>query len=401
MRRLFRIIACAAFLLIASAPAPAQDEIKVRQAELNSLRDQIKEFEAKIREQQSNERATLELLDSYDKKATLVRRLITHLRGQEQDIQRRIEETRRGMTTLETQLQFLKKHYAAYVTSVYRAGRTRDMELLLSSSSINQFTIRNEYLKRFTEQRKRDAAHIAGKRRQVEDIQARLHIDLSEEQRLISEKGAEEGQLAELSADRRSALAKLRKDRKLVQREIDRKMKAARDLEGMISQLIEADRLKKEREEEQARKSRIPAPVSPVTGGGFERKKGKLRWPVTEGRIVGRFGNQKHPTLKTVTQNTGIDIAVESGTAVTSVADGEVATIWWLPSYGNLVIVNHAGGYRTVYTHLAEIRVGEGTKLKEGDLLGYSGEALEGPRLHFELWKDREKQNPEQWLGRP
>jgi murein DD-endopeptidase MepM/ murein hydrolase activator NlpD len=235
----------------------------------------------------------------------------------------------------------------------------------------------------------------------VEDIQARLHLNLSEEQRLISEKGAEEGQLAELSADRRSALAKLRKDRKLVQREIDRKMKAARDLEGMISQLIEADRLKKEREEELARKSRIPPPVSPVTGGGFEHKKGKLRWPVTEGRIVGRFGNQKHPTLKTVTQNTGIDIAVGSGTAVTTVADGEVATIWWLPSYGNLVIVNHSGGYRTVYTHLAEIRVGEGTKLKEGDLLGYSGEALEGPRLHFELWKDREKQNPEQWLGRP
>jgi murein DD-endopeptidase MepM/ murein hydrolase activator NlpD len=135
--------------------------------------------------------------------------------------------------------------------------------------------------------------------------------------------------------------------------------------------------------------------------GTFELKRGRLRWPVDEGRVVAQFGNQRHPTLKTVTQNTGIDIAVKAGSAVTAVADGEVATIWWLPSYGNLLIVNHYGGFRTVYTHLAEINVAEGEKLKEGDVIGTSGEALDGPRLHFEIWKDREKQNPEQWLGRP
>jgi murein hydrolase activator len=393
---------CIALLLLLAAriPASAQDEIRARQGELNSIREQIKEFEEKIREQQKNEKATLELLDSYDHKATLVRRLITHLRAQEKEIQARIEASRKGVTTLEIQLAFLKKHYASYVASVYRAGRTRDFELLLSSTSINQFNIRNRYLKRFTEQRKRDAGHILGKRKEIEDVQARLQIELSEEQRLIAEKGAEEEQLAELAADRRDALAKIRKDKKLVQREIDRQMKAARDLEAMITQLIEADRIRKEREAEEARRTRVHVPVVPQTGGTFEHKKGKLRWPVSEGRIVARFGNQKHPTLKTITLNTGIDIAVEPGSPVNIVADGDVAKIWWLPSYGNLLIINHDGGYRTIYTHLAEIRVSEGMKLKEGDLLGFSGEALEGPRIHFELWKGKEKQNPEQWLGR-
>ena len=387
-------------LLAVRVPAQAQDEIKARQSELNSIREQIKSFEEKIRQQQKNEKATLELLDSYDNKATLVRRLITRLRAQEKEIQVRIEATRKGMTALESQLEFLKKHYASYVASVYRAGRTRDFELLLSSSSINQFNIRNHYLKRFTEQRKRDAGHIIGKRKEIEDTQSRLQIELSEEQRLIAEKGAEEEQLVELAADRRDALVKIRKDKKLVQQEIDRQMKAARDVEGMISQLIEADRIRKERETELARRGRVTVPVPPATGGTFEHKKGKLRWPVSEGRIVARFGNQKHPTLKTVTLNTGIDIAVEPGSPVISVADGEVAKIWWLPSYGNLIIVSHDGGFRTIYTHLAEIHVSEGTKLKEGDSLGFSGEALEGPRIHFELWKGKEKQNPELWLGR-
>ena len=389
-------------LLFAGFPlrAAPQDEIKKRQVELNAIRDQIKEYEDKIREQQKNERATLELLDAYDKKGTLVRRLISRLRNEEQELQQRIEATKKGMARLEEQLAFLKRHYAAYVTSIYRTGRTRDIELLLSSASINQLYIRNQYLKRFTEQRKRDADHITSKRREVENVQAQLHIQLSEEQRLIAEKGAEEDRLVALAADRRDVLARIRKDKKNVQREIERQMKAARDLEGMIAQLIEEDRIRKERELEQARKLKIPHPAAAL-GGTFEQKRGKLRWPVSEGTIVARFGNQKHPTLKTITVNTGIDIAVRVGTPVSTVADGEIAKIWWLPSYGNLVIVDHNSGYRTVYTHLTEIKAAEGQKVKEGEVIGFTGETLNGPRLHFELWKGKEKQNPEQWLGRP
>jgi murein DD-endopeptidase MepM/ murein hydrolase activator NlpD len=173
-------------------------------------------------------------------------------------------------------------------------------------------------------------------------------------------------------------------------------MKAAKDLEGMIAQLIEQDRIRKEREVERARKSNLIIPPAPH--GTFEFKKGKLRWPVNAGTVVAHFGNQKHPTLKSITVNTGIEIAVKVGTPVVTVADGEIAKIWWLPSYGNLVIVDHNGGYRTVYTHLTEIKAVEGQKVREGDVIGFTGETLNGPRLHFELWVGKDKQNPEQWL---
>ncbi|MEK9138510.1 MAG: M23 family metallopeptidase, partial [Bacteroidota bacterium] len=166
----------------------------------------------------------------------------------------------------------------------------------------------------------------------------------------------------------------------------------------MIADLIEQERIKREREAaEQRRTGKLPQP--PAIAGNFEMKRGKLRWPVSEGSVVAHFGNQRHPTLKTITQNTGIDIAVKAGTPVTAVAEGEVATIWWLPSYGNIIIIDHYNGYRTVYSHLAEIRVTQGQKVKEGDGIGTSGEALDGQRLHFELWKDRDKQNPELWLS--
>jgi septal ring factor EnvC (AmiA/AmiB activator) len=389
-------IGLAALAALEITPAHAQDEITKKRSELESIRVQIKEYEDRISQQQKNEQATLELIDNYDRKGTLIRNLIGKLKGQEAGITREIEQSRKSVGTLEEHLDFLKKQYAAYVTAVYKGGRTRDLELLLSSASINQFAIRSEYLRRFTDQRRKDAQRIVEQRREVENTQARLHLQLSEEQRLLAEKGAEEERLTTMLEERKDVLGRIRKDKKQVQREIDRQLKAAKELEGIITELIEKDRIRKEREEEQARlTNRVTPPPVPTT---FDKKKGKLRWPVEAGRIVAHFGAQRHPTLKTITQNTGIDIAIKAGTPVTSVADGEVATLWWLPSFGNLLIVNHYGGYRTVYTHLADITVAEGEHLTEGETIGHSGESLDGPRLHFEIWKDREKQNPELWL---
>ncbi|MEE9288928.1 MAG: M23 family metallopeptidase, partial [Bacteroidota bacterium] len=81
-----------------------------------------------------------------------------------------------------------------------------------------------------------------------------------------------------------------------------------------------------------------------------------------------------------------------------AVADGDVSRIWWLPSFGSLIIVNHYNGYRTVYAQLSEILVTEEQRVAEGDVIARTGESLSGPSLHFEIWKEREKQNPETWL---
>jgi murein hydrolase activator len=381
----------------AAAGTPNQDEIRKRQAELEAIREQIRVFEQRINEQRKNEHEALELVDTYDRKATLVRRLIARLKADEQELQEKITASAKEGERREHQLEFLRRQYAGYVSTAYRHGRTRDLELLLGSASINQFLVRTSYLRRFTAQRKRDAEQIAGKKKEIEEIQARIQEELSEERRLIAEKGAEEDRLTTLAAERRTVVSQIQKDRKMTQRSIDRKMKAARELEDLVTSLIEADRVKKEREAALNRMEHVPPP--PTGEAAFDARHGKLRWPVRSGSVVAHFGNQRHPTLKTITQNTGIDIAVETGTPVSAVADGEVARIWWLPGYGNLVILSHSNGFRTVYAHLAEITVAEGQKVKEGDPIGASGESIDGPRIHFEIWKEREKQNPEQWLS--
>jgi len=105
-----------------------------------------------------------------------------------------------------------------------------------------------------------------------------------------------------------------------------------------------------------------------------------------------------HPVLKTITQNSGIDITTPIGSAVYAVADGEVSVISFIPGFGNILIINHYNGYRSVYAHLSDILVRESQKIAEGAVIGKSGDTVERPLLHFEIWKEREKQNPENWL---
>jgi len=142
-----------------------------------------------------------------------------------------------------------------------------------------------------------------------------------------------------------------------------------------------------------------PPPVELKAALAFEKRRGNLRWPVSRGTIQTPFGNHIHPVLKTVTQNTGIDIATPSGSDVYAVADGEVAVLSFIPGFGNVLILNHNNGFRTVYAHLSDVTVSESQRVTEGTIIAKSGDTVAGAILHFEIWKEREKQNPESWLA--
>ncbi len=376
-----------------------EDDVKKKQAQLEKLKKEIDQYEGRIKEREKKEHATLDLLDTYDRQATLLRRLIGKLHDQEDELQTNIDQTRRSIGELGGQLSFLKRHYANYVSTVYKNGPMYDLELLLSSKSINQAYIRSEYLKRFSEQRKQDMDKIDSKKTDLESQNTILQNQLAEQKQILSDKLREEQTLASKMKKRKTLLADIRRDKKSFTHEIDRRRQAAKDLEQLIAKLIEEDRARKEKERAAGRTKEEPAPSRETArGGNFQSKRGKLPWPVSQGKIVGRFGNQQNVQLHTITQNTGIDISVPVGSEVNAVADGEVSKIYWLPSFGNLVILNHRNGYRTVYAHLADISVAEGDRIGEGKRIGSSGESLSGAMLHFEIYKDREKQDPEQWL---
>ncbi|HXG37711.1 MAG TPA: peptidoglycan DD-metalloendopeptidase family protein [Bacteroidota bacterium] len=388
----------------AAAQQSGERDIAKKTQELEALRKEIQAYEQKLRESEKKERTTLEHLDNLERQSTLIRRLIQKLREQEKQITNDINEAKSSIDEYQKQLEFLKAHYARYVRSVYKNSRVYDLELLFSSNSINQLSIRIQYLKRFSEQRAKDLQSIVEKKTSLERQNERLQEALKAERALLAEKTKEEQTLIRKASQRKSVLSKIRSDKQLFQKELSRKTQAAREIEKMIAELIERERIRKEKEaaaaRERERSGATTPPPAPEPTGTFEQRRGRLRWPVAGGAIASRFGRQVHPVLKTVTQNTGIDISIAAGTNVVAVADGEVSVLSFIPGFGNVLILNHYNGYRTVYAHLSDIAVAETERVREGQVIAKSGDSPGGTVLHFEIWKDREKQDPELWLAK-
>ncbi len=439
--------------------ANPQTDIKKKDQQLQRLRAEIERYEQQLHESTKKEKATLTRLDIIEKKANLVRTLLSELRSEEKNIRLSIDSTQHKITLMEKQLGFLRTNYANYVTSVYKYGKVYDLETILSANSINQLYIRIEYLRRFSDQRKKDLEKITKKKDQIEFEHSTLQEKLSTEQQLISAKLKEENALNQTKESRRRTLQAIRKDKSQFQKELIRKVAAARQLENLIATLIEQERVRKEKSEreERERKERIARERAAqreserlakierdreleelkkkndaarikekereiaearhreaerereyveeeartdISTAPLHERKGKLMWPVSSGQVVAEFGNHVHPVMKTITTNTGIDISTKDNSPIRTIANGEIALIHWLPSYGNLVIINHNHGYRTVYAHLDEINVVVGQKVKEGDVIARSGDSVSGDMLHFEIWKEKEKQNPREWLAR-
>ena len=169
------------------------------------------------------------------------------------------------------------------------------------------------------------------------------------------------------------------------------------DMEQLIKKLYADKDAVKKREDELAR---IRAAKNLATTGNFAKMMGKLSWPV-EGRIINKFGTIRNPETGTITENVGIDIQARSGTQVKTVLDGVVSTITYIRGHGNIIIIDHGGGFSTVYAHVDKISVNENEYLQMGNPIASVAVPDNGisARLHFEVWGNQKKLNPEKWLA--
>ena len=374
------------------------------------LNAEAAEYEKKFKKSKEKETSTLANINKLEQQINIKRKLIKKLGDQERRLTGDISDARGSIGDLEQQLESLKSNYARYIRSVYKYGRVYDVELLFSSKSVNQLYIRIEYLKRFSEQRAKDLQSVLRKKTDLEDENRQLEASLQRQHRLLAERQDEESSLKDDVTEHRRMLESIKKDTEFYREQWDQLTQAAEKVGGIIADLIEREKERKEREAEAARsRERAPAtpkinPTAETVTGTFASNKGKLPWPVASvGRpvIASRFGNQVHPVLKTVRENTGIDINVRPpGSNVLAVADGEVSILTFIPGFGNTLILNNYDGYRTIYAHLSEITVTESQKVKAGEVIAKSGESVEGSILHFEIWWGKEKQNPELWLAK-
>jgi murein DD-endopeptidase MepM/ murein hydrolase activator NlpD len=107
-------------------------------------------------------------------------------------------------------------------------------------------------------------------------------------------------------------------------------------------------------------------------------------------RLTSGFGMRRHPLLNTTKMHTGIDWAASPGTPVVAAGGGRVAFADRKGEYGNTVVIDHGGGWQTLYAQLLRIDVREGDCVGFGALIGEVGSTglSAGPHLHFEVIRD-------------
>lgn len=153
-----------------------------------------------------------------------------------------------------------------------------------------------------------------------------------------------------------------------------------------------------------ARLGELVATLAPPRRGppaSFAALRGRLPLPV-RGTITVGFGRVVDARFGTETVQSGLDIRAPAGAPVRAVAPGRVAHAGWFKGYGNIVILDHGGGYHTLVAHLATMRAAVGEEVDAGAELGSVGDSgsLKGPYLYFELREHGHPVDPAPWLAR-
>ena len=132
---------------------------------------------------------------------------------------------------------------------------------------------------------------------------------------------------------------------------------------------------------------------------GKSLRKAFLRSPVAFTRITSGFSLARfHPFLQIWRAHKGVDFAAPTGTPVRAAGDGRIAVVARQTGYGNVVMIQHAGAYSTVYAHLSRFAAGlkPSAVVHQGEVIGYVGQTgwATGPHLHYEFRVDNVQRNP-------
>ena len=419
MKSLYYISFLLFFITINILPQ-VEEKIEVKKNELSDLKDEISALEDELNQKTEKEKESFEVLENYNKQNYLLRKLIVKLRNQENLKQKEIDQNNIKIKSIEKQISILKKNYSKYVVAIYKYGGVNELASLLDAESAEQALTRYKYLQKFSERRGKDLDNYKDNVDELNKLKTKLEKEKLDKKLLANQKQNEENGLEAKQKERKKILNAIKNDKTSLKKELVAKRTAEIKIKQIITKLItDAEIKRKEEEKRLAALDKTPVEksiteenltnISPAKSNNnadlntsdfssFSNLKGKLNWPILSGKVIRKYGENVNDNLNTVTLNYGVDIQAASDLDVKAVAEGVVSAIDWIPGYGSVVIITHKGDYRTVYSHLSDLYVAEGDKVKMGNVIAKVGESLEGNILHFEIWNSRENQNPETWL---
>jgi murein hydrolase activator len=369
--------------------AAQSDKLREKSRDLNLLEKQLQESRRSLRQQQKQEGSLLNEMNILNRNLTRVRReLQTHEKNL-LIVQNKLKEIESVVDFSEKEIDSHKNALKAQLVYQYKAGPLKPLEVIFSSGGMGELLIRYRFFKELAKlRRERIEAAVL----KIEEVAVYRQQYEEKREELFNRKNSVAQSRSQVEEERKrknTLLAQVRRQRDQTTRMIRELEESASKLQDLVARL---------RQEEARRLSQTT--VSPSKAGATNLPGTKrVPWPVN-GRVISRFGKEIHPQFNTEVFNRGIQIAAPLGSVVKSVADAVVLYADWFTGYGQMVILDHGGGYYTVYGNLSELGVNQGVRIGALQTVGKVGDSgvSKQAALYFEIRKNGRAENPLLWL---
>jgi len=369
------LLALAAVLAVppAAGAQVLERQIRESQARLDSIRNERRTLADELSRLRGQARNLETEISNLDRQKSATARLVNELDRQLGELDTQLDSVTLDLLIAQDALAEKRAVRERRIVEVYKRGPLWGFQVLLAAESFGDLLSRYKYLHLISRQDQALVTEVAVLRDRI----AEERRQVSRVQTLVSRNRTErEEEFSRYEALERERARSLRQTRGAAERATDRITELERT-EAQINTLI-ANLERRRREAIASGRATFPATITDASIGTLE-------WPA-RGPVLYRFGRAPGPR-GTVIRREGVGIQVPVGAEVRAVAGGEVVVAGPMNTYGPTVMIDHGGGFYTLYLYLSTISVVANQQVVGGTVIGTSGGqgTEEGPHFEFQI----------------
>ncbi|GAA0095698.1 murein hydrolase activator EnvC family protein [Clostridium perfringens] len=345
-----------------------KDSIDAKQTELNSAQAKVTEYEEKIKTL-NNE------ISSTDSEINKVKKSI--------------EENTTEIEKAKKEQELKQEILGERLRNIYKSNLSdKFLYMILESKNFGELFSNIANIKTLVKTDNKLIEEIEALKNELEVRQAELETSKSTLDRKKAELLSKEKTLNEVKSEHENTLNTYKSqlsELEELEAEKNSELKALADREDEIEKEIQS--------------YFTPTPTPSTASTTSNSSSGFIR-PVASSSITSSYGPRVHPVTGQYKVHTGVDFAASTGTPFVAAKDGVVTAAEYHPAYGNMVIIDHGGGFSTLYAHASQLKVSVGQKVKQGQvvsLVGSTGYST-GPHAHFEIRINGQHVNPMDYI---
>lgn len=407
----FLSIIALSFLFIATY-GQTNSKVAEMESQRSKLEQEINESKQLLTTAEKDTESQLAALSALTAQIKKQQELVNKLDADIRATNREIKSIEEQLVTLQAELDRRRDHYA-HALRLMTSRNTFENRLmfLLSAESFNQMVRRLRYLREYSTFQQRQGEALMAKQEELNNKRAELENTRKSLRSLLAKRIEEKKELDLRQAEQQKLVGSLKKKQKEIRQRIAQQQKERNRLNEEINRIIEAE-IAARNAEQKAESSKPSGTAMPVyqqnaadkkLSGSFESNKGRLPVPITGPYLVtSHYGVNYVEGLKNVKyNNNGIDIRGQQNCQARAVFDGTVSFIFEHPQIqGSYIVMVRHGQYISAYFNLTSLKVKKGDKVKINQPLGLiRSDASGNYTMQFQLRKDTQSLNPEQWVA--